>query len=714
MRGHRAGTRRAAGACAVACALALAACTSSGSDVVETVQTREEAERASTPVRRMSVTVVGAPDVLAREVADVVEPFAESYAEDARPSYVDDAAYEVELFLRERGYSTATARFEIAEDGRKPTIIVDAGARSTIGEVVVRTVGDEPPISNEDLARYVSGPTTGLFGSGPMLFVEERIRATPERVRRDLVALGHLDAEVRLTSGASAPEAGGPVRVEMEVTAGRRYRVVEHTFELDRTAPALGDAAEAEVDDAIVRVFESRDGRLPTFQPRLVSAVRGAVGDALASNGYPDAEVVVEPDIDEETATVEVAVTAIPGPYVTVREVVIQGQDRTRTSFLRSRLALEDGDTYDAKALRKSIQKLYRTGLFSQITTTLEGDGERRSIRVELEERPAVEVFAEPGFGSYELGRLTLGARHRNLFGRGISSVAEATVAVRATRAQVGLSDPWFLQRDLTGDLRVDFDRREEPSFLRESRGIGAFVTKEWTRRRSTTLGYRFGRSSAKDVDVVDEEVLDLQSTVNVAALFATQRFDTRDALFAPSTGGLAEFNFEFGANPLASELEFLRGQLTTSYFAPLSHTDVIAVNLRLGAIVPIFDQTSIPIQERFFAGGENSVRSFRESQLGPEDADGEPLGGEAFGSASIEWRHELVGALQTAMFLDAGFVESQAEDIFSFDDVRPGVGFGLRYLLPIGPLRVDAAFNPDKRPTEDEWVVHFSIGMPF
>ena len=59
-------------------------------------------------------------------------------------------------------------------------------------------------------------------------------------------------------------------------------------------------------------------------------------------------------------------------------------------------------------------------------------------------------------------------------------------------------------------------------------------------------------------------------------------------------------------------------------------------------------------------------------------------------------------------------YVEAQAEDLFAFDDVRTGVGVGLRYLLPIGPLRVDAAFNPDRRSGEAEWVVHFAIGMPF
>jgi translocation and assembly module TamA len=73
-----------------------------------------------------------------------------------------------------------------------------------------------------------------------------------------------------------------------------------------------------------------------------------------------------------------------------------------------------------------------------------------------------------------------------------------------------------------------------------------------------------------------------------------------------------------------------------------------------------------------------------------------------------------MIGALQSAAFVDAGFVEREAADFFDVDDVRLGIGAGLRYLLPIGPLRLDGAVNPDPRPGEDDWVIHFSIGMPF
>lgn len=660
------------------------------------------------------IRIVGAPTDIREDLEETIAEFNRGYEESGKRSFVDDAAYEAELFLRQRGYASAEVTYEVA--GEAASIQVSAGVRLMIGNVTVTLLG-ESPITRSDLALYVNGPRTGFLGRGSMLYIESRVKGAPRSIEENLQALGCLDAKVTMQV-ADFPEAGGGVDVALAVSPGPRYTVSEVTFSLDRTSPSLSNEVNLHVREVIDKALKEGkgpgDGDEPTYRPRLLGTLRGAVSEALGHSGYPDALVKIKPSVDPDTKRATLRMTLQPGPYVVLNEVEIVGAERTSASYLASRMRIEKGDVYDATKLRHSLRGLYRTGLFSQVTTQLKGDGEARSVVLEVVERPSIEFFAEPSFGSYELFGMTLGARDRNLFGRGIVADAEATVAVRVARLQLGLSDPWFLEQDLIGDLRVELDQRQEPSFLRETRGVGAFVTKDWTSRQSSTLGYRFGRSAARDVEAIDDDVLEVQSAVNVAGLIATQRYDGRNALFAPSAGIFAEASVEMDVEGLGSELEFLRGKLTAAWFTPLGERSVLGAGLRGGVIAPAFDETIIPIQERFFAGGENSVRSFQESRLGPLDADGEPLGGEAFATLSLEWRQEIVGAFQSAVFIDAGFVEAQAEDLFSFDDVRMGVGFGVRYLLPIGPLRIDAGFNPDSRAGEDEWVIHFAIGMPF
>ncbi|MDG1050148.1 MAG: BamA/TamA family outer membrane protein [Planctomycetota bacterium] len=653
------------------------------------------------------VSIEGAPSGLLDDLEAAAAPYVKRFNTANRAVYLYDAAYELELLLRERGFAVAEVSYAV--EGDTARLQVHAGPRSTLGPVAV-TVDPGCSLTEEQLARYVSGPRTGMLGRGEVLYVQRRVEGSPRRVVMDLVALGHLEATASVDDPGPTP-AGGEVRVRLMVNAGPRYRLkpVEIIGEEGLDLEVQFAIREAQIDITPT----SPDQDLP-YEPRIPGRVRSTVLDALASHGYLDADVRVEEDVDRESHLVQMDIHVEPGPQVTISEVRFESSGRTKERFLKSRLQLAAGDEFSTREVRASVRALYRTGLFSEVRSRVEGEGEQRVLVVELEEQESREVYFEPGFGSYELFRGTVGARDRNLFRSGIDGSAEVMVAVRAVRTSLRLSDPWFLNEQLIGDVQVDFERREEPSFLRENRGAGAFLTKEWSGVMATTLGYHFGRSQAKDVQVVDDDVEDAQSIVNIAGIILSQRYDDRDALFAPTRGGFANASVELAAEGLGSELEFIRGKLSSSWFRRLTPQTVLGLNLRAGLIAPAYDEESIPIQERFFAGGGNSVRSFKESELGPKDVNGEPLGGEVFSTASAELRYELMGALQTAAFVDAGFVEREASDIFDVDNVRLGVGVGLRYLLPIGPLRLDGAVNPDPRQGEDDWVIHFSIGMPF
>ena len=105
-------------------------------------------------------------------------------------------------------------------------------------------------------------------------------------------------------------------------------------------------------------------------------------------------------------------------------------------------------------------------------------------------------------------------------------------------------------------------------------------------------------------------------------------------------------------------------------------------------------------------------MRSFAERELGPRDR-GDPIGGEFFSVFNIEYTFPVYGELQLAVFADAGNLLPRAEDA-GFDNMRYGVGLGLRYQLPIGPLRIDYGVNPDRRPGEAFGAFHFSFGFAF
>jgi outer membrane translocation and assembly module TamA len=205
----------------------------------------------------------------------------------------------------------------------------------------------------------------------------------------------------------------------------------------------------------------------------------------------------------------------------------------------------------------------------------------------------------------------------------------------------------------------------------------------------------------------------DVESDTNVAAFSAALSYDSRDNLLLPTSGTVARARVEWADDAFASDTEFLRGQLEFAHLLGIGET-VVATSVRTGVIAPFGITTEIPLPERFFNGGENSVRSFGEDELLPPGRDGEPLGGEAATTLNLEFRRLLAGNLAGAAFVDVGNVTEDYHDYFDFEGFRTGVGVGIRYMLPVGPVRLDVALNPDPESDEDDVVWHFSVGFPF
>ena len=210
------------------------------------------------------------------------------------------------------------------------------------------------------------------------------------------------------------------------------------------------------------------------------------------------------------------------------------------------------------------------------------------------------------------------------------------------------------------------------------------------------------------EIEDTDEE----EPRLRVGALGPFLEYDSRDDIIEPTRGLRWRAFAEVGGSFFGGEIYFLHGGMTLSKYLQIFDGTVLAGTLHSQWIVPFSDTERVPIQERLFNGGERTVRSFRHSELGPKDVNGEPLGGEVRNVASLELRQRIYGQLSLAAFGDVGNVAEDAED--GFDDFRPAVGPGVRYALPVGAVRLDVGFNPDKRTDEDLYTIHFAVGLPF
>jgi outer membrane protein assembly complex protein YaeT len=636
---------------------------------------------------------------------------------------IDDAAFQMQIAYRKAGYAFATVEYRLQRDGEHTTVTftVSEGPRVSIGSI---SFSGNEAFDRDALLPLFERGRPGLIGNGAIPFMQSDVETAVKEIRQRYTSRGYLDVVVGPPRLDFSDDRS---RVDISVTIREGVQYLVHRIDVrGDVVPAAEEALDALRRDMIGQPYFN--------QQRLM--LRTRVLEIYDNRGYPDAVVAVDPHSLTEPGQMLLTAMIRSGPLVTIAEIHVRGNEKTRTAFILDRIRLKSGDLYNAAILKQSLRDLYKTGIVSRVdfdlvATDVPG---RRVLVLVVEEAPSKELYFEPGWGSYERVRLRLGFRERNLFGTGRIFGSEGAVSLKARSLSTGLSDPFFLHTDILADSRLFYKHRIEPSFTRTDTGMAFSLTRDFIANLMATLEYTIRTTDISDANV-EEDVADSDEPYNFGSLRIQANYDTRDDLFFPTAGQRTFASAELADEVLGGEVNFTRLTGGVRFFFSLGKTTVLGLRYTSGLILPGRDQVSVPLAERFFNGGENTVRSFEESELGPQDASGDPTGGLGFNVLNVELRQRIVGNLTGSLFFDYGNVspnrnrEEQGKppydrrsDVISdtlhdfYKDFRPAVGLGFQYLLPVGPARMDFAFNPDRDPSRDDdsFVFHFSVGMAF
>jgi outer membrane translocation and assembly module TamA len=222
-----------------------------------------------------------------------------------------------------------------------------------------------------------------------------------------------------------------------------------------------------------------------------------------------------------------------------------------------------------------------------------------------------------------------------------------------------------------------------------------------------------FRDTTTYDVEIDPDLIRPEDQSTRVGAVTYSLIVDTRPNPIEPTTGFYGTTDIEVATRLLGSNTDFTT--LLGRWFGYRSLGDrlTLALGARAGIKIPYADSDSIPLPERFFAGGSTTLRGFRLNGAGPVDDNGNPLGGRVLLISNIELRAQLWGALGGVVFADIGNVFALARTV-SWSEVRETLGVGIRYSTPVGPIRFDFARLMDQREGEDRYQVFFSVGHTF
>jgi outer membrane protein insertion porin family len=396
------------------------------------------------------------------------------------------------------------------------------------------------------------------------------------------------------------------------------------------------------------------------------------------------------------------------GAQYRIGQINIRGTERVRPQFMARRFGDLRGEVYDPAQVDERYRELQRTGMFRRLRVIPRETGPNTvDLDVEVEEAPQKEIGLELGFGSYD--GLIAGVRFsdKNFLRSGRPASLRLEHAQRGFRGEFLYTDPWFRESDWSLRARLYSELRQERGYDKNGYGGRLDFSRDVTDRWEVSAFVEGASSSLESTGI--EEIFLGPTSYTLAAIGVASTLDYRDDEYNPRRGWILRNTIEL--NAIDNEIAFTRLTAKYSYYRSIGRS-LIAIGLRAGWIIPANDASDVPIDLRYFNGGATTVRSFAERELGPRDKNGIPIGGTWFTVANIEWDFPITEALSGALFADAGNLFN--DEAPGINDLRYALGIGIRYRLPIGPLRLDYGFNPDRREFEDIGAFHLSFGFAF
>ncbi|HWL47369.1 MAG TPA: BamA/TamA family outer membrane protein [Sphingomonadaceae bacterium] len=509
---------------------------------------------------------------------------------------------------------------------------------------------------------------------------------------------------------APPDDAGGPLRVTLTATPGPRY--VLGAIEVTKAAPEP-------------RALALEALGLEAGEPIVAARIEGAearVSLRLPEQGYPFVELGARDVVlDERDHHGDYSLPVDSGPRSRFGGIRTAGREVFGPEHIEVLTRFKRGDLYDSRQVDDLRQALIATSLLSSVAIRPVRTGETAAdgtevvdLMVRQVKGPARQLAGSIGYGTGEGIKVTGAWTHRNLFPpegalsvNAIAGTQKQGLGATFQRSNAG-------QRDRVFSLGASVARENFDAYNAQTISLTGSLSRQSTpifqKRWTWSVGGELIATREKGFEGAAEPRA--RSTYLIAALPLQLGYDRSNSLLDPTTGFrlTARVSPEVQKRTSGGFEQYARLLAEGSAYYPVSDALVMAGRVRVGSIVGA-PRDDIAPSRRLYAGGGGSVRGFGYQELGPKDANGDPVGGRSLTEFAVEARYRF-GNFGIVPFLDGGRVGVGSTP--SIGGMRYGVGIGARYYTNFGPFRIDVATPINRQPGESRVALYISIGQAF
>lgn len=660
-----------------------------------------------------AISVQGAQEL---DADDLLAAIATKTGAVLNPRVLADDMGKIRELYRKDGFYNAKVSYGLEQADAKRArlnIIVDEGNKLYVTDIVIQGAKQlDPDDLKDELALSERGMLSWITGSGVL---------REEILDRDAAALeayygnrGFLNAKVGQPEVAYSDTG---ITVTFQVDEGARYKVtaVDYAGEMIGAPQDLNSVVK--MDDLVAdKEYLDRSVMRSDLQK---------LTEHYSNFGYAFAEADVKIDRNDAENTVALTYTMSKGTKVSINRVLIEGNTKTRDNVIRREMRLADGDLFNGSQLRRSNARLNKLDFFETVEITPEptGSPSELNLRVKVKEKPTGQFSAGVGYSSYAQVFFSGQILERNLFGMGYQLGFTGTISAKSADYTATFWNPHYNDTNLGMGVSLynklndysDYEKQSVGGRLLFGYPLGEYTNLNWH--------YRLEQYTIDDVDDdADKIIKDIEGDNWASSFYASIKRDTTDRRINPTKGMTHQFSTEYGGGILGGDDDFIKYIADANHYFPIFLETVIHLHAQAGYIMENGGE-EIPPFERFYLGGMNSVRGYKERSISPlyDDKDassGYEEGDEKGGNKSFFFNAEYLVPLHKEMgilgvvFFDAGKAWDEDEKIDA--DLYKSVGAGVRWYSPLGPLRLEYGYPLDEIDNEREGRFEFSVGQFF
>ncbi len=620
------------------------------------------------------------------------------------PSQLLQDLDEIRKLYREDGYNDVAvdAQTQASEKGDRVdvTITVQEGVQVKVGLITLEGVQS---FSEKKVRGQLKELKEGKKFR-PDHLEEERKRL--EGYYRNEGYLRCVVGDAQITPAAD----GRTVDIRFQVREGVAYHLGQLTVEGAFVIPP----------EDILKVARLEKDKL--LRQKDLDDARERIRSLYLDRGYIYCRVDPRIDTNDETLVADVQVNLDEGEVAYIQDIRITGNYKTRDYVIRRELIMKPGEKFEVAKIRASTMGLYNLGFFEEVNPDMEpGDKPGQAVLVfRIKERKTGSIGLGGGYSSVDKWVGNLKFEEANLFGRGQRLNIDWEFGKTTNSFNIGFTEPWLFNTKTSGTVSLFNTIHSMDAYTERRTGGSLGLGRRLTRRLSVYNSYLYERVKLYDIGLAYQDPLSPTyipvSTNRTSSMTPRVVYDNRDNVFDAKRGWRHSLSCEVAGGLLGADNNFIKLQEDTSKFLPLFWKFVIGEHVRLGFARGYRARghfTDVPIYERFYCGGADTVRGYDERTIGPSRG---VAGGKVLYVLNSELKYPIAGPLRGVFFYDVGGLWSDLK--YVQNDLEYGYGLGVRLTIPgtVMSIRVDYGWplNSTLPDADKRGKLHFNLGDIF